>query len=40
MTLIVIHKNEWTFRFYGRLITVQADTYCEAVSAVLDEIRG
>jgi len=40
MTLILIKGNEWTFKYYGRVIMVEADTYSLAISAVLAEIRG
>jgi len=39
MTLILIHENEWSFRYYSRIITVTAPTYSKAVSKVTEELR-
>ena len=39
MTLILIHENEWSFRYYGRVVTVTAPTYSKAVSKVTKELR-
>ena len=39
MTLIVINNNEWSFRYYGRIITVEAQNYSQAVSKVSQELR-
>jgi len=39
MTLILIHENQWSFRYYGRVITVDAQNYSQAVSKVSKELR-
>ena len=39
MTLILIHDNQWAFRYYGRVITVNAQNYSQAVSKVSEELR-
>ena len=39
MTLIVINNNEWSFRYYGRIITVEAQNYSQAVSKISQELR-
>jgi len=39
MTLILIHKNEWSFQCYGRVITVEAETYSQAVSILSKQLR-
>lgn len=39
MTLILIHENQWSFRYYGRVITVDAQNYSQAVTKVSKELR-
>lgn len=39
MTLILIHENQWSFNFYNRIITVEAQNYSQAVSKVSKELR-
>ena len=39
MTLILIHGNQWSFRYYGRIVTVDAQNYSQAVNKVSKELR-
>ena len=39
MTLILVHNNQWSFRYYGRIITVDAQNYSQAVSKISQELR-
>jgi hypothetical protein len=39
MTLILVHDNQWSFRYYGRVITVDAQNYSQAVSKISQELR-
>ena len=39
MTLILIHGTQWSFRYYGRIVTVDAQNYSQAVSKISQELR-
>ena len=39
MTLILVHDNQWSFRYYGRIVTVDAQNYRQAVSKIAQELR-
>ncbi len=39
MTLILVHNNQWSFRYYGRIVTVDAQNYSQAVSKISQELR-
>ena len=39
MTLILIHENEWSFRYYGGVVTVTAPSYSKAVIAITKELK-
>ena len=39
MTLILVHDNQWSFRYYGRIVTVDAQNYSQAVSKISQEVK-
>ena len=39
MTLILVHNNQWSFIYYGRIVTVDAQNYSQAVSKISQELR-
>ena len=39
MTLILVHDNQWSFRYYRRIVTVDAQNYSQAVSKISQELR-
>ena len=39
MTLILVHNNQWSFRYYGRIVTVDAQNYSQAVNKISKELR-